>query len=148
MNIFAIDLDPYKCVERYHNKHVVKMLLETAQMLCALHPPGTAPYKRTHYNHPCTKWARLNRSNYFWLCNLGNALAVEYTQRYGKIHKSEAVIEWCTDNVPEDIPHGSLTDFVQVMPEEFKVSGDSIKAYNKYYCHKLEEMSNGRGATR
>lgn len=135
MNIFVLDLDPVKCAAQYINKHVVKMTLETAQILCAVHEPGVAPYKRTHYNHPCTVWARESTANYLWLCDLGLAIANEYTERYGKRHKSQDVIEWCEERIPESIPYGPLTAFPQAMPDEFK-DDCPITAYKKYYEHK------------
>ena len=98
MNIFVLDNDPIVAAQSQSDKHVVKMVLETAQMLCAAFPPGEAPYKRSYYNHPCTVWARKSDDNYYWLCRHGIALSVEYTHRYGKRHKSQDVIEWCLLN--------------------------------------------------
>ena len=139
MNIFVLDLDVNKCASMYHNKHVVKMVLETAQMLCSAHEPDIAPYKRTHYNHPCSKWARASTANYLWLCDLGKAIAQEYTKRYGKRHKSEDVIDWCEQHIPESIPSGDLTRFAQAMPDEYK-DIDPIIGYNQYYAYKLKTL--------
>jgi hypothetical protein len=136
MNIFLLDKDINKCVSQYHNKHVVKMVLETAQLLCSAHDPGVAPYKRTHYNHPCAVWTRASVHNYLWLCDLGKAIAKEYTKRYGRRHKSEDVIDWCEEHIPY-LPNQGLTELPQCMPDEFKVEGDPIEAYNAYYEHKL-----------
>ena len=55
----------------------------------------------------------------------------EYTHRYGKIHASQATIEWCADNVP-DIPDAEMTKMPQCMPDEFK-DYCSIVAYRKLY---------------
>lgn len=133
MNIFALHTDPVKAASVHTNKHVVKMVLETAQMLCACHEPGVAPYKRTHYNHPCTVWARTSTANYDWLCQFGLALAAEYTKRYGKRHKSQDVIEWCEERVPDSVPYGSQTPFAQAMPDKYKQENNSVTAYNYYY---------------
>lgn len=137
MNIFVLNEDATKNARHYHSKHVVKMVLETAQILCAVHDEGVAPYKRTHYNHPCTKWARETTANYMWLCELGLSIAEEYTKRYGRRHKSQDVIEWCEERIPTSIPYGPLTPFVTAMPEEYKTD-DPIQSYKNYYAHKLE----------
>ena len=67
MNIFVLHKDPVVAAQMQCDKHVVKMLLESAQMLCSPFEPGSAPYRRSHYNHPCSKWARESSSNYQWL---------------------------------------------------------------------------------
>jgi hypothetical protein len=72
VNIFYLDKCPYKAAEVQYNKHVVKMILESAQMLCtAHHVLGSSvniPYKAAHINHPSTIWVRENSSHYDWLC--------------------------------------------------------------------------------
>ena len=99
MNIFVLDESPVVSAKYACDKHVVKMILESAQMLCAIHPEGTAPYKRSYYNHPCTKWARESFENYDWLIRHAYALCAEYSRRYNhkngkpKVHKSQEVIE-------------------------------------------------------
>ncbi len=99
MNIFFLDWDVKKSAEYHCDKHVVKMILETAQLLCGAHhvtdqvptkyPPSTlqVPYKLSHKNHPCAIWTRESLSNYLYLCELGLELCKEYTYRYGKRHK-------------------------------------------------------------
>ena len=85
MNIFAVDQDPKISAQQLCDKHVVKMILESAQMLCAVYDNGTAPYKRAFYNHPCTIWARETEQNYEWLLNHAYAMCQEYTRRDGKV---------------------------------------------------------------
>ena len=96
MNIFTVDHDPTVAAQQLCDKHVVKMPLETAQMLCsAFDPLDLAPYKRVHYNHPCTQWARQSEANFDWLVTHGLALCAEYTKRYGSDmiqHASEVPI--------------------------------------------------------
>ena len=90
MNIFVLSTKPKEAVKWYIDKHVVKMPLETAQILCAVrkqYGDDTAPYKATHIHHPCCQWAAESVENYVWLCILGIELCCEYTYRYGKIHK-------------------------------------------------------------
>jgi hypothetical protein len=90
MNIFLLDTDVTKCAQYHCDKHVVKMPIEYAQLLSTtlLHHGLDAPYKKTHENHPCAKWAREHNGNYTYLYDLAIALGKEYTHRYGKIHKS------------------------------------------------------------
>lgn len=130
MNIFALHTDPIMAAEMHLDKHIVKMPLETAQMLCTINAPN-APYKPTHVNHPCTLWAGVTNGNYDWLVRLGIALCNEYTYRYGKEHKCQAVIE----NLrlpPTLVPVGPLTTFAQAMPDECKQE-DAVLAYRRYY---------------
>ena len=131
MNIFVLDKNPHVAAMYACDKHVVKMILESAQMLCSVHPEGTAPYKRGFYNHPCTKWVRASSENYDWLIEHARALCTEYTRRYGKVHKSEKVIDWCDANRPE-LPDVGLTPFAQAMPEDYK-NEDAVEAYRTYY---------------
>ena len=134
MNIFVLDYNPERAAQQHCNKHVVKMILETAQLMCIAHVQtgGEAPYKGQGFrNHPCAKWARASTKNYKWLCKLGLALCKEYTYRYNKVHKTQAVIKWCEKNIP-NIPDGPLTYFPQAMPDDCK-GIDTVKAYHKYY---------------
>ena len=96
MNIFVLSENPIKAARLQHDKHILKMVLETAQMLCSAFE--NAPYKKTYINHPCTVWARTSRNNFDWLVLHGLALATEYTYRYNKTHASEKVISWCYKN--------------------------------------------------
>jgi len=133
MNIFYLDRETKKCAEYHCNKHVVKMILETAQLLCATQWLfGTeAPYRLTHKNHPSTIWTRQSINNYRWLCDLGLELSYEYTHRYGKVHKSQVIIEWCRDNEPQ-LPKIPFTDPPQAMPDDCKLD-DTVEAYRNYY---------------
>ena len=133
MNIFILDYDVKKCAEYHVDKHVVKMILETAQLLCGVHwvSGGNAPYKLSHKNHPCAIWARESLTNYLYLCELGLELSREYTYRYGKKHKSQEVIEWCIDNKPNIVDKG-FTEPAKAMPDEYKVKS-VVESYRNYY---------------
>ena len=142
MNIFYLDSDPVKAAQVQYNKHVVKMILESAQMLCTAHHHYTEllsqddsyiPYKKAHYNHPSTIWCRENSEQYLWLYNHMIALGNEYTKRYNKIHLT---ITKCADILqatPAGIPLGTFEEPPQCMPEQYKVAGCSITAYWNYY---------------
>lgn len=134
MNIFVLDKDPKTCAVYHNDKHVVKMILETAQLLCGVHwvEGGEAPYKLSHKNHPSAIWTRECIENYIWLCDLGLELCNEYTYRYGKRHKSQDIIEWCLLNVPNIPEKGDITPFALAMPDECKV-GDAVASYRVYY---------------
>jgi len=141
MNIFVLSEDPAEAARFQLDKHVVKMPLETAQLLCSVFEPGVAPYKRTHYNHPCAIWTREAEGNFRWLIQHGLALCAEYTCRYGKTHASERVIRWVQDIAyhPHDLKFAThqyapsrLTPFAQAMPDEYK-HVNAVKAYRAYY---------------
>tara|TARA_R110001583_G_scaffold86000_1_gene225126 strand:+ start:997 stop:1464 length:468 start_codon:yes stop_codon:yes gene_type:complete len=133
MNIFVVDDDPKVSAQQLCDKHVVKMILESAQMLCSAYDNGTAPYKRAYYNHPCTIWARESQENYEWLLTHAYSMCQEYTRRYGKVHKSIRVIEWCGKNyIKLELPQKGLTKFAQAMPEQYK-NKCTVTAYRSYY---------------
>ena len=133
MNIFYLDHDPKICATYHNDKHVVKMVLETAQMLSTVqhHNGITAPYKPTHANHPCTKWAATSTQNYKWLLEHGIALCEEYSHRYNKEHKCEQLITGPLSLIPI-LPTEKLTPFAQAMPEQHKRE-NAVDAYRQYY---------------
>ena len=92
MNIFVLDNNPEVCATYHCDKHVVKMILESVQMMSTvLRDQGVdAGYKATHRNHPCTLWLKESLGNWNWLKALVVALNKEYRYRYGKKvnHKS------------------------------------------------------------
>ncbi len=140
MNIFYLNSDPKKAAVIQYNKHVVKMILESAQMLCTAHhcygsseQKVNVPYKQAHLNHPSTVWARKSKSTYMWLYDHMIALGKEYTKRYGKEHLT---ITKCRDFLATPPVHIQGVEFCeppQCMPEEYKVQGDSVSAYWNYY---------------
>ena len=145
MNIFVLDRDLSKSAQAHVDRHIVKMPLETAQLLCtARHEltgdADTIPYRKTHTNHPCSVWARQSLANYTWLCNMGMELCKEYTYRYGKVHKCEAVIQNCIDNTPE-FEHTKPTEHAQAMDDEYKLS-DPVLAYRNYYNKAKSHLHN------
>lgn len=145
MNIFVLDRDPAKAAEYHCDKHVVKMILETAQILSTVQWElgYEAPYKPTHRHHPCTIWAGSHILNYMWTCKLGLYLCKEYTFRYGKTHKSQAIIEWLTENPPanlKDMTNKGYPDrFAMAMPEKYQ-SSDPVAAYREYYVRDKKDL--------
>lgn len=137
MNIFAVNSDPVLAAQSLCDKHVVKMVLESSQILSTAHHTNDSKiqhlvYKPTHINHPCTKWARETIDNYIWLGFHALALAKEYTFRYAKQHKCEYLIRLCLSYLPEISGEG-LTPFALAMPESCKIAEDPVTCYREYY---------------
>lgn len=141
MNIFFLDYDTKKCARYHCDKHVVKMILETAQLLCGAHwvTGSEAPYKLSHKNHPCSIWVRESLSNYLYLCDLGLELCKEYTYRYGKTHKSQQIIEWCLDK-KLNIKDKGFTEPPKAMPNECKLES-VIDSYRNYYIKEKKSFA-------
>jgi len=142
MNIFYLHEDPKLAAIVQYNKHVVKMILESAQMLCTAHHHygnEDVPYKKAHYNHPSTVWVRQNDKQYKWLYNHMIALGIEYYVRYGRTHLTITKCKDILKHLPPGIPIGTFTEPPQCMPEEYKHKDSSITAYWQYYingkCH-------------
>jgi hypothetical protein len=146
MNIFFLDYDPKKCAQYHNDKHVVKMILETAQLLCGVHwvMGNEAPYKLSHKNHPCSIWVRSSLENYLWLCELGLELCIEYEYRYGKKHKTYDVIMWCILNKP-NVSDVEFTSPPLAMPDHCKVDNNPTKSYRNYYMIEKSSFCKWKG---
>ena len=145
MNIFYLDKDPVKAAKYQYNKHVVKMILESAQMLCTAHHHfnngDNVPYKKAHYNHPSTIWVRDNCENYAWLYRHMMALGKEYTKRYGKTHLTITKCSEPLGKSPPDMPWFGFTQPPQCMPDEYK-NECSVQAYWNYYIGEKHTVAN------
>ncbi len=138
MNIFVLDYDPTIAAQYHCDKHVVKMILESAQLLCTAHHVLDSQkhkylYKKTHVNHPCAKWVRQSMYNYDWVYSLFVALCKEYTHRYGKKHLCETKLLDVLAVPPSNIPTCLLTDYVCCMDDQYKISKDPVENYQNYY---------------
>lgn len=129
MNIFAVDRCPAASAVALHDAHVVKMVLESAQLLCG--PHEGAPMERTHFNHPCAVWVRSSRANYLWLIDHAIALADEYRERFGRQHGALPAIQWCAARMMAIRP-GPLLPHAQAMPVEYR-GPCAHTAYRRYY---------------
>ena len=141
MNIFYLDKDPKLAAIYQYNKHVVKMILESAQMLCTAHhcygsaeQKANVPYKQAHLNHPSTVWARQSKSTYMWLYDHMMALGTEYYVRYGKTHLTITKCKEFLATPPKHIQGDEWSQPPQAMPDEYKHK-DSIIAYWQYYIN-------------
>jgi hypothetical protein len=136
MNIFVLDIDPSIAASYHCDKHVVKMILESIQMIKTnLYLDGRigkeAYVSPGFKNHPCTKWARMSYENEDWLRSLTFSLFIEYTLRYEKEHKS--LYEFMSlPNI--DRPSIGLSDFAQAMPDYCK-DRCAVTAYRNYYLN-------------
>lgn len=145
MNIFVVDKNPFVAARMLCDRHVVKMIVETAQLLCTVFEK--APYKPTHVNHPCAIWARTSKLNYQWLLSHGLTLCYEYTRRYGKTHKSMSVITWCARKSSKlKFKYKELTPFAKCVPEEFKHL-PVVQAYREYYVADKYEFATWKHPT-
>jgi hypothetical protein len=133
MNIFYIHTDPVKAALDLADDHIRKMQIESAQMCCTAHweTGSQAPYKRAHWNHPSTIWARQSIQHYRWLVKHGLEICNEFIKRYGKHHKTQDVLEWLQQNEP-NIPDNGFVEPPQCMPDEFKMK-NTVEAYRNFY---------------
>ena len=140
MNIFYLHKQPGMAAGMQCDKHVVKMTLESTQLLCTVRRKAGENnpilYRAAYENHPCVVWAETSRQNYLWLCKHAINLAFEYRHRYSKTHKCLPIIQYCfTDNLLFD--EEEFYDPPQCMPTEFHCE-NTVEAYRKYYVFKSQ----------
>lgn len=143
MNIFFIHDNPVTAAKAMTNKHVVKMILESAQLLSTAHhildgedsPYKDLLYRQTHHNHPSSVWVREASANYLWLYEHFVALGNEYTERYGKIHKSIRQLGDILKNTPTNIPQQTMTPVKLAIAGTEWHSEDPVLSYRNYYIH-------------
>jgi|TARA_R110001592_G_scaffold133671_1_gene349010 hypothetical protein len=154
MNIFFLSDNPDIAAEMACDRHSIKMILESAQMLSTslrLHGYDEKEYiyGSTHVSHPSTIWTATNRSNFEWVLSHALALCREYTARYGKFHKSEEILYRCADFREAYIPAGSLTVPPKCMGLEYKIGesnwDDVVASYRNYYRKGKSYMNKGKG---
>jgi hypothetical protein len=165
MNLFYLDKDPVEAAKMHCDRHVVKMIIEVAQMLSTAHrvldgemytdlskngrrikrwklfENDDIVYKATHVNHPSSKWIRETLGNYLYAYKLFVALCDEFEYRYGKVHLTRTKLENILKKEPNRITHGPMTKVPQAMPEYCK-KDDSIEAYRFYYLNEKTSMMN------
>ena len=168
MNIFILSENPVKAAELQCDKHVVKMIVESAQMLSTAHrmldgvmtrrasksgkmqikyyalddSRETSLYKAVHFNHPCTIWVRESKENYRWLYKHLVGLVEQYHYRYNKTHKTETILSDLL-SPPNNIPNIGLTPYKKAMnvyPDLMAMS-DTVSAYREYYRRKKNDFN-------
>ena len=147
MNIFYVDSDPAVAAQSLCDSHVVKMILESAQMLSTAHRILDDAnydwlYKSSHINHPCNKWIRLSGENYNWLYLHMIALGQEYTIRYKKKHKT--IIDKdrgeLLSNPPLNIGNELFSEPPRCMPDDCKTDS-TVESYINYYNKYKKQMA-------
>lgn len=166
MNIFYLDHDVIKCAEYHNDKHVVKMILEYAQLLSTAHryldgilsvrqsKTGRKQnwyylgdyrddllYNATHINHPSAKWCRDSVANYEWLYRLFCATCDEYTFRYGKVHLTDQKLRKILATPPKNIGSKKFEPPWRAMPDEVKIGDDSLASYRNYYINNKTHLA-------
>ena len=156
MNIFYLDHSPVVSAQAMTDKHVVKMILESAQLLSTAHRVldgqtmttlskngrrltryshptlDNVLYKSTHINHPSGVWLRESKANYLWLFEHFIALCNEYTSRYNKIHASYTKLAHVLSSPPLNIADSSFTPIKLAMPVPYHLPNE-VEAYRMYY---------------
>lgn len=138
MNIFVLNDNPKLAAQDLCDKHCVKMILESTQILSTVAQlrGHKGCYKITHSSHPCVKWTANNSANWNWLIEHSLAMCLEYTLRYNKIHSCEKHIKNFKDRTFEiwnDNKHyKEHTPFEKCMPEQYK-RDNVVDAYRAYY---------------
>jgi hypothetical protein len=145
MNIFILHLNTKKCAKYHCDKHVVKMILESTQLLSSTHHLSNSTYKPrmklTHKSHPITLWVIKSLDNYLWLLSLAKELCIEYTYRYNKHHKCETDINDLEINLPS-IPIIGFTNPVLAMPDLYKLIDEPVISYRLYYINDKTHLFN------
>jgi len=139
-NLYILDNYPKQVAACYIDNHVQSYIVDYAKILSACHhlnnpfafkSSNKRIYRMCFKNHTITKWARVNTSHYEWLFGLWEALCNEYAFRFNKTHK--------TEKIKSDLrrkPHLVRSDeinFLQFLPDAFKVKNNAIQAYRNYY---------------
>lgn len=162
MNIFYVDKDPRVAAQSLVDKHIVKMIIECGQLLSTAHRvlDGTEVlvtyitdkgklrrkkvwvledgrndilYNVTHKNHPCAVWCRTSVENYNWLVDHMYAMGDEYTDRYGKIHKTISKLAYDLQSPPYNLKAWDFTEPPNCMPEQFITSDNVVDNYREFY---------------
>lgn len=158
VNIFYIDHDPVQAAQWMVDKHVVKMILESAQLLSTAHrlldgretegksktgrkarrwvlddDRDSVIYQATHINHPSAVWCRQSVENYNWLVDHFFALMNEYTHRYGRKHKCFGDLSYMLASPPKNLEEWFWTPMPSAMADEYIISDDSLTNYRNYY---------------
>lgn len=165
MNIFFLSDDPFVAAQQHCDKHVVKMIVETAQLLSTAHRINDGEecveltnngrrikryrlrderdavlYKSTHPNHPSAVWCRQSSENYKWLYTLFLALLQEYNHRYKKEHACIKLVRPLR-KLPDRINTKPFAEPPPAMPDYCKVKGSAVESYRNYYVNEKKHFA-------
>lgn len=160
MNIFILDTDPEKAARQQCDKHIVKMVLESGQMLSTAHrlldgkligkhwvladERENVLYKAVHMKHPCTLWTMESLGNYNWHFTHFKTLADEFTYRFEKQHKTWVDLNKILINPPQNIPPiCRVTAFKLAMGAEPDCINplDPVGSYRSFYITKQKRFT-------
>ena len=158
MNIFFLDENPVMAAHYHCDKHVPKMIVEYAQLMCTAHrlidgEPYEAKNKRghkltrwrlsddrenklylaAHRNHPSNIWVRSSVQHYDWLYKCFDALCAEFTKRYGKFHKTDLDLREYLERKPTNLQDNGFVDPPLAMPDKCKLN-KAIPSYRNFYA--------------
>ena len=169
MNIFILDKNPIIAAQLQCDKHVVKMIVESAQMLSTAHrmldgyvekrPSKSGKriinywvhpnknyeatlYKAVHHGHPCTIWTMESSDNYNWHYIHWTSLCKEYQYRYNKKHSTQSLLEEILSHTPKNILKINQTPFALAMKHEPQCiyPDDPVRSYQEYYQTKQDRF--------
>jgi hypothetical protein len=165
MNIFRLDNDPVVAAQLQCDKHVVKMIVESAQMLSTvhrmldgnltnrlsangrktsywMHSQDDILYRAVHHNHPSTVWTRESKANYEWHYAHFIGLCQEYEYRYNKTHATYQKLHTALAVTPDNIPDIGETPFKLAMGAnpECQFPDDPVKSYRMFYKTKQDRF--------
>jgi hypothetical protein len=153
MQIFITSIDPTDCAIALDDRRLNKMITETCQIMCGAlylnganckdnplkskHPEIELPFKISHLNHPCVKWASLNSANFGWLYLLLYELNKEWLYRGFNPHLSFTKCYDVFNKLWDILPEGEMTPFPNV--SFFKNDSNIFLAYQKTLIEKWEK---------
>ena len=166
MNIFILNEDPVIAAQEQCDKHVVKMIVESAQMLSTVHrmvdgvmerrPSKSGSmlqywklndkredilYKACHFNHPSTIWTREGSYNYTWHYKHFIALCDEYTYRYGKVHSTDTKLRKILKSLPNNIKTGKTPFKLAMGSNPECMLEDPVESYRRFYETKQKRFN-------
>ena len=171
MNIFYLSSDPKTCAEYHCDKHVVKMIIEYAQLLSTAHrildgeenkvlsnsgKTMTSQwklddhrekilYKNAYVNHPSNFWVRCADTHYVYLLDLWNNLSHEFTKRYGHVHTTWKKLVQHLHVLPKNIDRNvGFKVPPQCMPDELKIVGTNDPEKNTIDAYRNFYMAHKR----
>tara|TARA_R100000951_G_scaffold109454_1_gene106587 strand:- start:88 stop:645 length:558 start_codon:yes stop_codon:yes gene_type:complete len=163
MNIFYLSEDPEQCAKWHCDKHVLKMIIEYAQLLSTAHRMLDGEkvkvlsnsgkqmvtqyklndyredhlYKCAHINHPSNIWVRSSKDHYLYTMELWNSLNREYTNRYGKVHETFKKLCQYLNQLPNNIDKNVGFQLPpQCMPDECKIVGTNDPVNNTIQAYR------------
>ena len=148
MNIFHLHKDAQTCARYHCDKHVVKMILETGQMLSTAYQRhcgiDDSLYKPAYPKHPMTIWVGNSQGNYLWTLDLLGHLCNEYYHRYNKHHATTRILNLllkkCDKNILDKFYNKKFTKPPLCMPQQYKVK-DYIQSYINYYIGEKKKFA-------